>query len=92
MSPDPGTTGVRLPDCDSDHRLRWRIRPLFEALNDARTQHGATWAQLAERIGCTPNQLTGLRTAKYATSMRLALAITQLLRRPAADFVRPAQW
>jgi hypothetical protein len=40
----------------------------------------------------TPNQLTGLRNAKFATSMRLAMRITQALHRPAADFVYVAEW
>jgi len=34
----------------------------------------------------------GLRNAKFATSMRLAMRITQALHRPAADFVYVAEW
>ena len=47
-----------------------------------------TWIALAG----SPGQLTGLRTAKYATTMDLAMRITQWLGRPAADFVYPAAW
>ncbi|WP_236796377.1 hypothetical protein [Amycolatopsis sp. GM8] len=61
-------------------------------MNEARTGRGASWAQTAPRLHCTPSQLTGLRTAKFATSMRLAMRICQGLRRPAADFVHPAGW
>jgi hypothetical protein len=41
---------------------------------------------------CTPSQLTGLRTAKFATGMNVAMRIVQWLDRPAADFVYAAQW
>lgn len=46
--------------------------------------------ETAARLGRTPSQLTGLRTARYATNMRVAMRITQALRRPAADFIYPA--
>ena len=51
-----------------------------------------TWPELASVLRCTPNQLTGLRTAKFATGMTLAMRITQWLDRPAADFVYAAKW
>jgi hypothetical protein len=47
---------------------------------------------VAAIVGCTPNQLTALRTAKFATGMDVAMGIVQWLDRPAADFVYPAQW
>jgi hypothetical protein len=90
--PQPGTAGVPLPLADEAHRLRWSLKKLYGALNDARTARGATWQQAADRLHCTPSQLTGLRTAKFATSMRLAMRITQALHRPAADFVSVAEW
>ena len=90
--PQPGTAGVSLPLADEAHRLRWDLKKLYGALNGARTARGATWQQAAERLHCTPSQLTGLRTAKFATSMRLAMRITQALHRPAADFVYIAEW
>jgi len=90
--PNPGTAGVSLPLADEAHRLRWNLKKLYGALNAARTARGATWQQAADRLHCTPSQLTGLRTAKFATSMRLAMRITQALDRPAADFVYVAEW
>lgn len=90
--PEPGTGGVSLPLADESHRLRWNLRKLYGALNTARTARGATWQQAANRLRCTHHQLTGLRTAKFATGMRLAMRITQALRRPAADFVYVADW
>jgi hypothetical protein len=90
--PQPGTVGVPLPPADDGQRLRWSLRKLYGALDTARRARGATWQQAAERLHCTPSQLTGLRTAKFATGMELAMRITQALRRPAADFVYAAQW
>ena len=89
--PQPGTV-VALPPADRNQRLRWNLRKLYDTLNAARTARGATWQQAAARLHCTPNQLTGLRTAKFAIGMQLAMGITQVLRRPAADFVYAAQW
>ena len=37
-------------------------------------------------------QLTGLKTARYATGMVLAMRITQWVGRPAADFIYMARW
>jgi hypothetical protein len=90
--PRPGTAGAPLPWADEAHRLRWNLGELYEGLNAARTARGATWQHLADRLRCTPHQLTGLRTVKFAISMRLAMRITQALRRPAADFVYVAEW
>ena len=90
--PQPGTAGVPLALADEAHRLRWDLRKLYVTLNAARVARGASWQQTAERLHCTPHQLTGLRTAKFSTGMRLAMRITQALRRPAADFVYVAEW
>ena len=61
-------------------------------MDEKRRQDGLTWPALAATLGCSPNQLTGLRTAKFATGMDLAMRIVQWLGRPAADFVYPAKW
>jgi hypothetical protein len=92
LDPTPGTAGVPLPDADRSHRLRWNIRKLHQTLDAARKSRGATWQQTADYLRCTPGQLTGLRAARFATGMTLAMRITQALRRPAADFVYPADW
>lgn len=91
-APNPGTTGVSLPLTDAAHRLRWNLRRLHGTLNAARTARGITWQQAADRLLCTPHQLTGLRTAKFATGIQLAMRITQTLHRPTADFVYIAEW
>jgi hypothetical protein len=90
--PQPGTAGVPLPLADDAHRLRWNLRKLYAVLDAARTKRGATWQQVADYLHCTPSQLTGLCTAKFATGMLLAMRITQSLHRPAADFVYVAEW
>jgi hypothetical protein len=91
-APQSGTADTPLPAADEAHRLRWNLRKLYAVLNAARTARNATWQQAADRLNCTPSQLTGLRTAKFATSMRLAMRITQALHRPAADFVDVTEW
>jgi hypothetical protein len=84
--------GFDLPDAGPDRRLRWDLTATYEAMNAQRLDRGLTWAHLAELLRCTPSQLTGLRTARFAMNMRLAMKITQWLEVPAATFVRPAQW
>ena len=92
--PEPvaGTTGMGLPLAGPDHRLRWDLGALFDATNTRRSQDGLTWRSLAEVLGCTQSQLTGIKTARFAIGMRLAMRITQWLGRPAADFVYAASW
>jgi hypothetical protein len=90
-APHPGTA-VALPVADEAHRLRWNLRKLHATLNAGRIARKATWQQAAERLRCTPSQLTGLKTAKFATGMVLAMRLTQAMHRPAADFVYVAQW
>jgi len=81
-----------LPAAGPDRRLRWSLRLLYAAMDEKRRQDGLTWPELAGVLGCTPSQVTGLRTAKFATGMDLAMRIVQWLGRPAADFVYPARW
>jgi hypothetical protein len=89
-----------LPAAGPDHRLRWNLHEspryrapgLYEAMNARRESEGLTWPELARRLRCSPNQLSGLRTARYAVRMTLAMRITQWLQRPAADFIYAADW
>jgi hypothetical protein len=98
--PGTGDLDGTLPAAGPDRRLRWNLngpprRPvpsLYEAMDARRKHESLTWVQLAHRLQCTPNQLTGLRTARFAIGMRLAMRITQWLERPAADFVYAARW
>lgn len=88
----PERPDAALPAAGADRRLRWHLRRLYEALDGERRRRAMTWAQLATTLRCTASQLTGLRTAKFATSMVLAMRIVQWLDRPAADFVYVAKW
>jgi hypothetical protein len=47
---------------------------------------------LAALLGCTPSQLTGIKRARFAIGMRLAMRITQWIGRPAAEFIDAAHW
>jgi transcriptional regulator with XRE-family HTH domain len=61
-------------------------------MNAARRSGGLTWPELAQLLGTTPSQLSGMRTARFAVGMRVAMKISQWLERPAADFVYAARW
>jgi len=91
-----GATGdderFALPVTGPDRRLRWALKLLYASMDEKRRQDGLTWPALAVILGCSPNQLTGLRTAKFATGMDLAIRIVQWMGRPAVDFVYPAAW
>ena len=87
---DPARTA--LPLAGDDRRLRWDLQKLYKALDKQRRERHKTWIQLACELQCTANQLTGIRTARYAISMRLAMRVAQWLHRPARDFVYAAKW
>ena len=81
-----------LPAAGPDRRLRWNLRQLYGVLDERRRAEGLTWRSVAGLIDCTPSQLTGLRTAKFAINIDLAMRIVQWTDRRAADFVYPARW
>jgi hypothetical protein len=84
--------GVPLPLCGPDRRPRWDLKALHVGLNEARASRGVTWAQAAAELRCQPGQLTGLKSARFAAGMALAMRVTQWVGRPAADFIYPARW
>jgi len=81
-----------LPLATDAHRLRWDLSALYEALDAARRERALTWVALAKQLRCSDNQLRGIRTARYAIGMTLAMRITQWLERPASAFVYAAKW
>ncbi len=95
-SPESFVVGAKheapLPSAGPDRRLRWNLRALHAALDEQRRDRRLTWAELARELDCTPSQLTGLRSARFATGMRLAMRIVGWLERSAADFVYVARW
>lgn len=92
--PGTGTTAYErpLPAVGADRRLRWNLKKLHSALDAQRRERDLTWKQLADELNCTSSQLTGIRTARFGMSMRLAMRITRWLERPAADFVYASRW
>ena len=96
----PASTRATLPSAGPDRRLRWHLHAtprhdvpgLYEALDERRRDRGLAWPALARELRCGPSQLTGLRTARFAVRMTLAMAMTQWLEQPAADFIYAAQW
>jgi hypothetical protein len=88
----PDLPATALPTAGADRRLRWNLKRLHAGLDLARREQQMTWPQVARVLRCTPNQLTGLRTARFATSMDIAMRIAQWLGRPAADFIDVTQW
>jgi hypothetical protein len=84
--------GKALPSAGPDRRLRWDLARLYDALDARRREQQSTWAGLARELRCTSNQLTGIRIARYAIELNLAMKIVQWLERPAADFIYAAEW
>ena len=81
-----------LPSAGPDRRLRWDLGRLYAALDRRRREDRMTWPELARELRCTPSQLTGIRTARFAIGMTLAMRIVGWLGRPAADFIDAAEW
>ena len=81
-----------LPDPGPGRRLRWDLGLLYDTLDRRRQEGRLTWSELALELKCTPNQLTGIRTARFAIGMKLAMNIVQWLGRPAADFIYAGEW
>jgi hypothetical protein len=86
------TIDAPLPAAGPDRRLRWNLARLHEAVDARRRERGLSWTELARVIRCGPSQLTGIRTARYAIAMTLAMRIVQWLGEPASTFIDPAEW
>jgi hypothetical protein len=83
---------IPLPAATSAQRLRWDLAALYGALDETRLAVPLTWSALAKELRCTPSQLTGIKRARFAIGMTLAMRIAQWIGRPAADFVYAAEW
>lgn len=83
---------VVLPVVPSNRRLRWSLKRLYAAADHLRKDQGLTWSGAATAVGYKANQLTALRTAKYATNIDLAMKIVQWANRPSTDFMYLARW
>ncbi|HKW10330.1 MAG TPA: hypothetical protein VJO33_08115, partial [Gemmatimonadaceae bacterium] len=92
MSVAASNGNTALPSVGPDRRLRWNLAALYDALDARRRERELTWRALARELRCTDHQLTGIKTARYAIGMTLAMRIVQWLERPAADFIYAAKW
>jgi hypothetical protein len=92
----PGATAdakrTALPFVGADQRLRWDLQELYDAVDSQRRERSFTWQQLARELHCSPSQLSGIKRARFAIGMRLAMRIVRWLDRPARDFVHAANW
>lgn len=91
-NPPADLAACALPPATARQRLRWNLRRLSEAVETHRRSRGLTWPQAAVEIGCAPNQLSGLKTVRYAIAMSLAMRIVSWLGQPARTFVEAADW
>lgn len=90
--PNPPAGDWLLPSAGSRRRLRWSLDAVYDMLNLRRHERGLTWKALAAELQCTENQVRGIRTAKYAIGMRLAMRIVAWLEQPSARFIFAATW
>lgn len=92
----PGSTAdaakTSLAFAGPDRRLRWDLQKLYDALDSQRREQSLAWPQLAQELRCTPSQLSGIKRARFAVGMKLAMRIVTWLDRPARDFVYAANW
>ena len=88
--PSAAAGDTRLPEAGPAHRLRWDLNKLHAELNQDRQARNITWQQFGEELGCTPNRIVNLKTARLA-DMELAMRFTQAIGRPAAAFVHLAR-
>jgi len=73
-------------------RVDFDIAALFDALDTQRRDQTFTWPQIAGKLFCTPSRLSGIKRARFAIGMRLAMRIVGWLDRPASDFVIATRW
>ena len=83
---------TRLPVAGPDRRLRWDLPALYLAVNSRRRDQELSWGELAKELRCSEHQLRGIRTARYAIGMRLAMRVVQWLDCPASTFIHAGKW
>ena len=91
-TPPVSTDDMALPVIGQDRRLRWDLAAVYESMDQKRRNEDLTWQVLATKLRCSPNQLMGVRTARYAIGMNLMMKIVRWLDQPAATFVYAARW
>ncbi len=71
----------------SKKRLYWSMAALGNAVAERKRIRELTWQQMADELGCTHSQASGIRTLRYGMSVHLAMRITQWLGRPSSEFI-----
>ncbi len=72
----------------SEKQLYWSMTALGNAVAEKKKEEGLTWKQVADELGCTLGQASGIRKLRYGMSVHLAMRITQWLGRPSTEFIR----
>lgn len=72
----------------SAKRLYWSMAALGKAVAEKKTQERLAWKQVADELGCTQSQASGIAKLRYGMSVHLAMRITQWLGSSSADFIR----
>ncbi|WP_353651259.1 hypothetical protein ABLG96_10455 [Nakamurella sp. A5-74] len=80
-----------LPPADPAHRLRWDLAELHGAVDTRRCAQGLTWTELGRILGCTPNRLTNLRSAREC-DLDLAMRAAQWTGHTPSAYIHPASW
>jgi hypothetical protein len=89
---DADSKRFQLPDLTTSQILRWDTRALFLALNAQRLERQLTWAELSQEVqGFTPAMLTSLSKGGRVGFPRV-MRLVRWLDRPAAEFMRIADW
>ena len=70
-----------------DGRLYWDLPKLAVAVTEVREDKGLTWKDMAKRLSCSPNQVSGLHKLKYGISVHLAMRITQMSEQHSSAFI-----
>ena len=92
VNPPPNAKDIKLPKLGSDRRPRWSLKRMYQAANQKRQLERLSWSEVATILGCSPNQLTGLKSAKFATNINLAMRIVQWTGKQSTDFMYAAKW
>jgi hypothetical protein len=83
-------SGQPLPKLPPGRILRWYPPAIYAALQHKRTQLGLTWHQVAEEVGATQVQLTGLAKARHVGFPHV-MRLVQWIGLPATDFMFAAR-
>lgn len=88
----PGAVPTTMPDPGPYRRLRWNLTSLADAVDEHRHELGLTWPDVAREVGCTPSQISSLRSRRFGVGISVAMRIVAWLGRPSTDFIVATRW